>query len=149
MTAQLTSLTELYEQDETAWLDAMAELVAERRFDEFDLEHLQEFLTDMANRDRKEVRSRLTVLLTHLLKYRYQSERRSRSWQSTIVVQRQELVRDASSGVLHSHAKDVLPDAYVMAVERASTQTGLPSATFPKKCPWSLHQLFTDDLLKE
>ena len=40
----------------------MARLIAERRFGELDYEHLHEFLTDMARRDRREVLSRLKTL---------------------------------------------------------------------------------------
>ena len=63
------ALVSLYEADETAWLDRMAELIRERRYEELDYSHLQEYLTDMANRDRREVESRLRVLLSHLLKW--------------------------------------------------------------------------------
>ena len=37
----------LYHEDETAWLEVMAQLAAEGRFDEIDYEHLSEFLSDM------------------------------------------------------------------------------------------------------
>jgi len=37
---------DLYNKDETAWLEMMARLAAERRFAELDYEHLHEFLTD-------------------------------------------------------------------------------------------------------
>jgi hypothetical protein len=67
--AEVEALADLYESDETAWLEAMAELAAQRRAAEMDYEHLAEFLTDMARRDRREVRSRLVVLITHLLKW--------------------------------------------------------------------------------
>ena len=60
-------LTLLYEADETAWLDAMARIVAEGRFEEMDHVHLAEYLSDMAKRDRREVNSRLAQLLAHLL----------------------------------------------------------------------------------
>jgi hypothetical protein len=40
-------------------LEVMSRLVAERRFEEFDCEHLSEYLSDMARRDRREVYSRL------------------------------------------------------------------------------------------
>ena len=40
-------LSALYLEDETAWLDAMAELIAEGRRDELDYEHLREYLHDM------------------------------------------------------------------------------------------------------
>jgi hypothetical protein len=98
------SLSALYEQDETAWLEAMADLIAQHRFDECDLEHLAEYLHDMARRDRREVESRLTVLMRHLLKWDKQPEKRSGSWKRTIIHQRDELRNLLESGTLRNHA---------------------------------------------
>src|SRR5438128_9939389 len=86
-----TPLADLYDEDETAWLEEMARLVSERRYQDLDHEHLSEFLSDMARRDKREVLSRLTLLLAHLLKWDFQSAQRSNSWQATIAVQRREL----------------------------------------------------------
>src|SRR5437660_339067 len=72
------SLPDLYEADETAWLETMARLIAAGRRDELDYTHLQEYLSDMANRDRRTVESRLTILMTHLLKCQFQPEKRTR-----------------------------------------------------------------------
>ena len=47
-TANTQSLEELYTEDETAWLDAMAELVRLNRLDALDYANLAEYLTDMA-----------------------------------------------------------------------------------------------------
>ena len=49
-TLEAESLTSLYESDETAWLDAMSDLVAEGRFAELDRANLAEYLADMAKR---------------------------------------------------------------------------------------------------
>ena len=142
-------LSELYEVDETAWLEAMAELIEQGRWSDLDYAHLQEYLTDMARRDRREVESRLVVLLAHLLKWVHQPDQRSRSWRGTIVEQRQELVRHASRGVLRNHAEAVLSEVYAEAVERAIAETGLPAETFPAECPYTLEQLLSSDLLQE
>lgn len=72
------SLSKLYTEDETAWLEAMAETAGRGDVAGLDLEHLSEYLTDMALRDRGEVKSRLVLLLTHVLKWDYQKERRTR-----------------------------------------------------------------------
>src|SRR5438094_267910 len=93
MIESAVALTDLYELDETAWLDAMTELLHRGAYTELDYIHLEEYLADMAKRDRREVESRLTVLLAHVLKWVYQPEHRSRSWRATIVEQRQELSR--------------------------------------------------------
>src|SRR6476660_8840454 len=92
------SLLSLYQEDETAWLEQMAHLIAERRFAELDYANLQEFLTDMARRDKREVLSRLTVLITHQLKWKHQPEKRSNSWRATIAEQRRELEELLESG---------------------------------------------------
>lgn len=138
---------ELYLRDETAWLDATAELVRAGRLDLIDSASLAEYLTDMARRDRNEVTSRLVVLLMHLLKWAHQPERRSGSWQATILEQQDELEGEAGSGVLRNHADEVLPTAYEKAVRRAAAETGLPATTFPAECPYTLDQLLSGDLL--
>ena len=48
-------LPSLYESDETAWLEAMSELIHQGRLNELDYAHLREYLADMARRDRREV----------------------------------------------------------------------------------------------
>jgi hypothetical protein len=138
-------LSQLYEADETAWLEAMAELIQQARLDELDYAHLEEYLSDMARRDRREVKSRLTTLLAHALKWVHQPDHRSRSWRGTIVEQRQELSGLVVSGVLRNHAEAVLPEAYAEAVERAAAETGLAAESFPAECPYTLEQLLSAD----
>src|SRR5438094_601214 len=49
------ALPELYEADETAWLETMADLIRAGKYKELDYLHLGEYLSDMARRDRREV----------------------------------------------------------------------------------------------
>jgi hypothetical protein len=146
---QVLPLQALYEQDETAWLEAMAGLVSQRRLDEIDYPHLAEFLTDMALRDRREVTSRLSLLIAHLLKWNYQPDRRTGGWQVTVEVQRQELADLLESGTLRNHAIAVLAKAYANAVRQAIAETKLPASTFPAECPYSLEALLTEPLAEE
>jgi len=145
-TATEESLAALYTEDETAWLEAMAALVRRRQLAQLDLENLAEYLSDMAKRDRREVKSRLVTLLAHLLKWEFQQEKRSRSWRTTVLTQRQELVDLAGGGVLRAHAESVLIEAYENAVERAASETALPKASFPAQCPYTVEQLLAIDL---
>ncbi len=98
----------------------------------------------MAKRDRREVFSRLVVLLAHLLKRKYQPKRRSRSWRLTILEQRRELRQMLDSGTLRNHAAAVLAAAYADAREQAAVATGLAPETFPEECPWDLDGAFAD-----
>ncbi len=138
---------ELYLRDETAWLDATADLVRGGRLDLVDTVSLAEYLTDMANRDRKEVTSRLVVLLAHLLKWQFQPNFRSGSWRATIGLQQGELIDLLESGTLRNHADDVLTKAYGRAVSAAVSDTGLPESTFPVACPYTVEQLLSANLL--
>ncbi len=139
-------LPALYERDETAWLEAMAELARDGRAEDLDLGHLAEYLFDVARRDRREGESRLAVLLSHLLKWTDQPDHRSRGWRATVIEQRQELNRLAGRGVLRNHAREVLADAYTEAVERAAAETGASRDRFPAVCPYTLDELLTVEL---
>ena len=142
-------LAELFLEDETAWLDRMSELVRQRRLTELDLDNLTEYLSDMARRDRREVKSRLGVLMAHLLKWEFQPDRRSRSWRATIITQRQELADLAGAGALRNHAETVLAESYDNAVELAVAETGLDQGAFPSECPYTVEQLLAADVSME
>ena len=141
-------LAELYETDETAWLDAMAELIRTGRLGDLDYPHLAEYLEDMAIRDRREVKSRLRVLLGHLLKWTYQADMRTNSWRGTITVQTDDLEDNLeTSGTLRNYAESILAESYAKAVKWTVKEMGLPVATFPVECPWTLDRLLSSDLL--
>jgi hypothetical protein len=139
-------LSALYLEDETAWLEHNAALIRQGRLAEVDYDHLAEYLDDMSRRDRREVKSRLAVLLAHRLKWQFQPEKRSRSWLSTIITQRQELDDLVSSGVLRAYAFEVLGEAYANAVAIAAAETGMDGKAFPAENPFSLEDLMTTDL---
>ena len=139
------ALPELYTEDETALLDAMADLLGAGAYAELDFASLREYLTDRAKRDRREVESRLVVLVTHILKWVHLPDHRSRSWRGSIVEQRQELKRLAGRGVLRNHAESVLAEVYQEALERAVVETGLPLEAFPAECGYSVDELMSFD----
>lgn len=137
--------TSLYHEDETAWLETMSRLVAERRFAELDCEHLSEYLADMAKRDKREVMSRLSLLIAHLLKWDRQPDQRGNSWRATIAVQRQELRDLLESGTLRNYAGENLAKAYQRGVKQAALETGLAEDTFPDECPLTLDEILGED----
>jgi len=140
-TTEALPLSLLYQQDETAWLETMSQLAAEGRCADMDYANLSEYLSDMAKRDRREVSSRLVLLLTHLLKWEHQPDRRSGS----ILEQRRELRKLLESGTLRNHALAVLAEAYGDARKQAAADSGLPRETFPAECGWDLETLLADE----
>lgn len=143
------TLTDLYLADETAWLDAMAELIRTGQTTELDYAHLAEYLTDMAIRDRREVKSRLRILLLHVLKWVHQQEMRTPSWKTSVSNQRNDLEDLLESRVLWKYAEESLASVYQKAVKMAADETGLATSTFPTECPWTLEQLLSEDLINE
>jgi hypothetical protein len=131
-------LSELYDTDETAWLEQMAALATAGDGAALDLKNLGEFLADMAKRDKREVIQRLVTLLIHLLKWDHQPDKRTKSWELTIQEQREELQELLESGVLRNHAQQELAKAYQKAVRRAAVETEMEEKTFPAECPFTL-----------
>ena len=142
--------TGLYDQDFQLWLEQQTDLLRQKRFDELDLDNLIEEIDAIARRDKREVESRLIVLLIHLLKYRYQAQKRSRSWLGTVTEQRSELelvFRDSPS--LRAYAASVLESSYAKARKRALRETRLSLETFPPICPYNLEQVLDEDFFPE
>jgi Domain of unknown function DUF29 len=90
-------------------------------------------------------------LLAHLLKWEYQAEKRSRSWQSTIREQREQiedLLSDSPS--LKAYLEEALGISYPRGLALAVDETELDAEVFPKKCPYTLEQvLFQADASKD
>ncbi|MCB2263038.1 MAG: DUF29 domain-containing protein [Candidatus Thiosymbion ectosymbiont of Robbea hypermnestra] len=141
-------ITSKYEQDFYAWTQEQAGFLRARRYSELDSDHLLEELEDMGARERRELINRLKVLLAHLLKWRFQPQRQSRSWAATIKEQRlsvQDLLDDNPSlrGVLDSQ----ITKAYRLARLVAVKETDLDEATFPETCPFSRDEISDENYL--
>jgi hypothetical protein len=142
--------TQLYEQDFAAWATETARLLREGRFREVDIENVAEEIESMAGNQRRELLSRLTVLVHHLLKWTHQPEKRSGSWRSTIATQRAELLRLLKqSPSLRPAVPDAVREVYPDAVEEASAETGLADEAFPQRCPFSASQILDRKFLPE
>ena len=90
----------LYERDFHAWTQESVRLLQQGRWRELDIEHLIDEIESMGASERNQLQNRLRILLAHLLKWQYQPNYRSRSWQATIKEQRlalQDLLADNPS----------------------------------------------------
>ena|SRR2546426_4958321 len=137
-----------YDADFFAWTQRTAALLRARRFDEVDLEHAAEEIEDMGRRDVRELNGRLQVVLVHLLKWKLQPQKRTTSWQTTLLTQRSKidvLVRDSPS--LRAKLPDELPRNYAHAVKRAALETALRADEFPTRCPFTVAQILDEDFL--
>jgi len=140
----------LYQEDYYGWLQENAQLIREKRFSEIDVENIVEELESMGKSEKRELSSRLTILLMHLLKWQYQSVKRSTSWRNTIAVQRidiRELLEDSPS--LKNEIADKIEIAYEKAKLAAEVETGIEKQNFPSQCPFSLDQILDESFLPE
>lgn len=143
-------MSEAYTTDFSLWAQQTAKLLREQRWQEIDLEHLIEEIEDLGKSERRGVASQLTRLLLHLLKWQYQSQRRSDSWLDSITDARTqiELAINDSPG-LQSYPAEQLQSCYQRARLRAAKQTGMSLAAFPDVCPYAVALVLDEDWLPE
>jgi sugar-specific transcriptional regulator TrmB len=135
-----------YDTDLLLWTNKQVELLRAQKFDQLDLENLIEELEGYMRKEKREVDSRLRVLQKHLLKYKYQPQRISRSWISTINEQRSEIelvLSDMPS--LRPAIEDYVAKSYPKAVKETQRETRLPPSTFPAANPFTVQQILDED----
>jgi hypothetical protein len=136
----------LYETDIHAWAMEQAALIRRLAPEGLDVENLAEEIEALGGRERREIESRLEVLLVHLLKFKIQPYRRKGGREATIKVQRRALKkRLAENPSLRSLPSDALAEAYQTARLQAVIETGLPEVDVPLGCPFALEQVMDDD----
>jgi hypothetical protein len=144
------NMTMSHDTDFYSWTQEQAALLRQGRVNELDVANLIEEIEDMGRSEKRELESRLAVLLMHLLKWQYQPERRGHSWHATIKVQRKSIrkVLKQNPG-LKSSLNESLWDSYDDARLFAVKETGFAEATFPADCPWSLECVLDDEFWPE
>jgi hypothetical protein len=135
-----------YDQDFVLWSERQAALIRAGRFERVDWENVAEAIESLGISDRRQLRHRLEVLMMHLLKWQFQPLHRSRSWQSTIRVQRgriERLLEESPS--LRREVGDLSREEYATARAEASGETGFALRTFPKTPPYTPDQILDED----
>ena len=134
-----------YETDFYAWANEQAVLLRAGKLTQADIEHIAEEIESMGKTEKRELVSRLVMLLLHLLKWRFQPDRRGTSWEVTIKVQRRDLARHLRDNPsLKSALGPAIEDAYGDAVLLAQAETRLPNSTFPMTSPWTVEQALNE-----
>ncbi len=136
----------LYESDFYAWANEQASLLRAGRLAEADVENIAEEIESMGRSEKRELLSRLKVLLTHLLKWHFQPTLRGNSWRLSIEEQRREVANHlADNPSLRARLPEAVASAYASAVLAAARETGLDRTTFAPVCTWSFEQVMDDD----
>ena len=138
--------TNLYETDFNLWIEQTVKQLKNGQIQDLDIENLIEEVQSMGSNDKREIKSRLIVLIMHLLKYKYQPKKKTKSWTSTIITQRNELelvLEDSPS--LNLFLKEKISECYQKARKNAARETKLPLTTFPLECPFTPEQIIDSD----
>ncbi|MCY9848941.1 DUF29 domain-containing protein [Pectobacterium jejuense] len=135
-----------YETDVVAWANEQAELLRSGKFSEIDCENIAEEIADVGKSEQRELASRMAVLIAHLLKWKYQPERRGSSWEKTVKAQRKDVAYALKeSPSLKNKLND--PDWYDViwskAVAIAADETQLEN--LPDEQIWTVEEVLYAD----
>jgi len=141
-----------YESDVIAWANEQARLLRAGRFDALDIEHIADEIEDVGKSEQRELESRMAVLLSHLLKWQHQPERRGSSWERTIKEQRKAIARRiAKTPSLKADLQDAdwWEGVWGDALIKAAGETGIEFDRLPSACPWSEEQVFSAEFFPD
>ena len=132
-----TTPSATYRGDLHAWAREQAALLRAGRLSEVDAANIAEELDDVGNEQYDKLESALRVLLTHMLKWDHQPERRGRSWANTIATQRHAVAKVLRKNPsLKSSLDEATAEAWEDARREASSETDLPLDRFPEALPY-------------
>jgi hypothetical protein len=133
---------QLYDRDFYAWANEQPGLLRAGRLSEADFQNIAEEIESLGKSEKRELVSRLTVLLVHLLKWGHQPVLRSRIWRLTLEEQRNRLgdhLIDNPS--LKSSFGEAVMAAFRNAIMVATRETGFERSVFPLTCSWSFDEI--------
>jgi hypothetical protein len=121
-------------------------------FEALDLENLAEEIKEVGKSEKRELMSRMVVLLAHLLKWQFQPLLRGKSRKSTIIVQRDDVadvLEEAPSLRASLEDSKWLEKAWRKARLLAANETGIDEDLFPSQCPWRMAQALDPEFFPE
>ncbi|MBV8731789.1 MAG: DUF29 domain-containing protein [Acidobacteriia bacterium] len=131
---------ELYEQDFFLWTRETAAALRARRFADLDIDHIAEEIEDMGARHQRELDSRVTQILEHLLKLRLAKglilEYNQAGWQASVFRQRREIAKILrySPSLRRLATLDLIRECYKEAAAAVAIEYKVEP---PADCPFS------------
>jgi len=131
-----------YERNLYGWAVEQAALLRAGRIAEADALNIAEELDDVGNEQYDKLESALRIILMHLLKWDHQAQRRSRSWRSSIVVQRNHVrkVLRKNPG-LKPLVDEATAEAYRDARVLAAAEMDCDERDIAAHCPYTWNEI--------
>jgi hypothetical protein len=143
-------MTTAYKTDVIAWANEQASLLRAGKFSQLDIEHIADEVEDVGKSEQRELENRMATLLAHLIKWKFQPERRGRSWEATAREQRRMILRrlEKTPSLKNDLADpEWLADAWSDAKLKVLQEAGLED--LPLDCPWSVADVLRQDFLPD
>jgi hypothetical protein len=138
------------DQDFYAWSLEQAALLRERKIGEADLDLIAEEIESMGKTEKRELVSRLTVLLLRLLKWRSQPSHRGKSWRLSIANARDDIADHLEDNPsLKAVLDSAMDQAYRSARRKAAIETEFDEDAFPERRPWTFAEATDPGFLPE
>ena len=138
----------IYEKDYYLWLKTTVEQLKQGNLSAVEINYLIEELESMGRKEKSALSSNLQILLMHLLKYKYQPEKRSNSWRFTIFEHRDRLIElFEESPSLKPYFKEVMNKCYEKARKKAAIETGMDISLFPTDLPFTVEEILDTEYL--
>jgi hypothetical protein len=134
----------LYDRDFLQWTEHQIACLQKGQWENVDVDHLVEELGDLGRSEQKELGSHLKVLIMHLLKWQYQPDRRTASWEVTLANCRdsiQDCLEDSPSLQRFLNDAEWVAKHYRRARRDAAKEIQIQAERFPAKCPYSLDKI--------
>ena len=134
-----------YDTDLYGWTIEQAGALRRRAVNELDYDNLAEEIESVGRSERREIGSRLAILLIHLLSWHYQPEKQSESWRASVSEARQRIEDVLSDNPsLRAFPAEALPSAYRLAILDRTIRR-LELRHLPEACPWTIEDVLRDD----
>jgi hypothetical protein len=139
-------MTTTYDADIAAWAEEQVALLRSGQWALLDIAHIAEEIEDMNISHRHQLAQRMAILMAHLLKWKYQPDRRGASWENTIHNQRDKLAKllkkmPSLRRMLQDPEWD--QDVWDDAVDIAWRETNVRN--LPKVREWDFEQILSAD----
>ena len=132
----------LYDKDFYRWTSTQSKLLQKGEYSKLDIQNLIEEIDALGRSERRALESYLEILLMHMLKEKFQSKRKTASWELSIRNSRLKASKVLKQNPsLKSKLDEVVKDAYESARLDAALETGLDEKIFPEECPWDIKEL--------
>jgi len=143
-------MSDLYDRDFYAWAIEQATLLRSGQLSAADIEHIAEEIESLGRSEKRELVSRVRILLLQMLKSQHQPERQGISWRLSIENARDDIAEHLDDNPsLKAKLHEVMLTGYRHARRDAAIETGIGLATFPAECPWTFEQAMTGALSED